>query len=111
MIKGISVTLYNKTKIGEDDFNKPIYEETPKTIENVLVAPAQEQEVLDILNLTGRKAVYTLAIPKGDTNIWEDAYVEFFGERWHTIGMPIEGIEAMIPLEWNKKVRVERYEA
>ena len=78
-------------------------------IKNVLVAPTSEEEILDTLNLTGRKAVYTLAIPKGDQHQWENQDVTFFGERWHTIGMPVEGIETMIPLEWNKKVRVERY--
>lgn len=109
MIKGITVILYEKQQTGKDAFNTPIYEETAVTVENVLVAPAQEQEILDVLNLTGRKAVYTLAIPKGDTHNWEDRDVEFFGERWHTIGMPIKGIEEMIPLSWNTKVRVERY--
>lgn len=109
MIKGIPVTLYERAQTGVDGFNKPVYEETAVIVENVLVAPAQEEEVLDTLNLTGRRAVYTLGIPKGDTHIWEDRDVEFFGERWHTIGMPIQGIEAMIPLSWNKKVRVERY--
>lgn len=109
MIKGITVILYEKQQIGEDAFHQPIYEETPVPVENVLVAPTLEQEVLDTLNLTGRKAVYTLAIPKGDSHVWEDCNVEFFGERWHTIGMPIKGIDEMIPLSWNMKVRVERY--
>lgn len=109
MIKGISVTLYERTQTGVDAFNRPVYEETATVVENVLVAPAQEQEVLDTLNLSGRKAVYTLGIPKSDTHNWEDRDVEFFGERWHTIGMPINGIEDMIPLNWNTKVRVERY--
>lgn len=109
MIKGITVTLYNRAQTGVDGFNRPIYEEIPERVENVLVSPAQETEILDTLNLTGRKAVYTLAIPKGDTHTWENRTVEFFGQRWHTIGMVIEGIEDMIPLSWNKKIRVERY--
>lgn len=110
MIKGISVILYEKTSVGKDPTNKPIYEETKTVVENVLVSPTQEQEILDVLNLTGRKAIYTLAIPKGDAHNWEDVDVEFFGKRWHTIGMPIQGIEKLIPLDWNVKVRVERYE-
>ncbi len=109
MLKGETIVLINKVRTGEDPFHKPIYTESRETIENVLIAPAQEQEILDALNLTGRKAVYTLAIPKGDTHIWEDRDVEFFGHKWHTIGMPTEGIEEMIPLKWNRKVRVERY--
>lgn len=109
MIHGITVTLFQKTEMGTDGFNRPIYEETAEQVENVLVAPAQEQEILDTLNLTGRKAIYTLAIPKGDTHNWENAEVEFFGRRWKTIGMPISGIDAFIPLQWNTKVRVENY--
>ena len=61
------------------------------------------------MNLTGKKAVYTLAIPKGDTHDWEDKEVKFFGKRWRTFGIPLEGIEQLIPLDWNKKVMVERY--
>jgi hypothetical protein len=64
---------------------------------------------LDTLNLTGKKAVYTIAIPKGDEHVWEDNKVEFFGETWKVIGLPQQGIEHNIPLEWNQKWMVERY--
>ena len=53
--------------------------------------------------------MYWLAVPKGDNHHWEDAEVEFFGERWHTVGNPTQGIEDLIPLDWNKKVVVEKY--
>jgi len=110
LIKGITITLYDKTKIGEDAFKKPIYEETPVPVENVLVAPASANDVINQTDLEGKKAVYTMAIPKGDTHEWEDRTVEFFGHKWHTFGIPLEGIEQLIPLGWNKKVMVERYE-
>ena len=110
MLKGITITLYNKKKVSVDEFNRPIYQEVvPILVENVLVAPESNPEVLSQLNLSGKKEVYTLAIPKGDTNNWMDAKVEFFGKIWHTVGEPVEGIEKLIPLDWNKKVRVERY--
>lgn len=111
-MKGITVTLYERTQSGTDAFNRPEYTETPVEISNVLAAPATEagQELLDVLNLTGRKAVYTLAIPKGDTHSWEGCRVDFFGERWRVIGLPTEGIEDLIPLAWNRKVQVERIE-
>lgn len=109
MLKGITVTLYEKTENGRDSTNRTIYRETPTEVSNVLVAPSTETEVLDSLNLTGRKAIYTLGIPKGDQHDWENVRVDFFGRKWKTIGMPVEGIEAMIPLDWNKKVRVEAY--
>ena len=92
MIKGITVTLYEKEKINEDPFGKLIYKETPTKVENVLVASTNTQEVLDALNLTGK-----------------DNKVEFFGEIWKVIGFPQQGIEQNIPLEWNQKWMVERY--
>lgn len=110
-MKGITVTLIKKKQTGTDAFNRPVYEEHMESVANVLVAPTSEQEILDTLNLTGRKAIYTLAIPKGDTHDWENQEVEFFGRRWKTVGMPIEGIDELIPLQWNKKVRVENYGA
>lgn len=106
---GITVKLYEKVQVNNDEFNRPVYEEAAVNVDNVLVAPASVQEVLDTLNLTGKKAVYNLGIPKGDTHDWEDKRVEFFGASWHTIGFVQEGIEANIPTKWHKKVQVERY--
>lgn len=97
------------TKTGTDPFGNPIYEETDIDVENVLVSPTSTDDIVNQLTLTGKKAVYTLAIPKGDTNDWEDKEVKFFGKHWRTFGFPIEGIEDLIPLDWNKKVMVERY--
>lgn len=109
MLKGIDVVLHVHKQTAVDGFNHPVYEDATETVHNVLVAPSSEQDVVDTLNLTGRKAVYTLGIPKGDQHEWENTIVEFFGSKWQTIGMPIKGIDEMIPLAWNTKVRVERY--
>ena len=109
-IKGTTVTLISKKQVGTDIFDDPIYEDVEIEVENVLVAPTSSEEVLNQQNLTGRTAIYTLAIPKGDTNIWENQEVRFFGERWRVFGIPLQGIDELIPLDWNKKVMVERYE-
>lgn len=110
-MRGYTVTLYDRTETGRDELNHPIYEETPVTVENVLIAPAASMEVLEPTNLEGRRGDYTLAIPKGDTNDWATGKkVAFFDREWRIIEMPEEGIEWLIPLSWNKKVRVERYE-
>lgn len=109
-LHGIDVILYEKNRIGTDDFNRPIYKELPEVVPDVLVGEPTSTEVLDTLNITGKKLVYTLAIPKGDTHDWKDCKVEFFGKKFRTFGEPIEGIEDMMPLRWNKKVQVERYE-
>lgn len=110
MLKGIPVVLMVKKEVGRDEFKHPIYEEKPETIENVLVAPANSTDIINTQDLEGKKAVYTLAIPKGDTHDWKDCKVEFFGQIWKVFGYPLEGIEENIPLDWNKKVTVELYE-
>ncbi len=110
ILKGITVTLINKIPNGGDPFDNPTYKEMEIKVDNVIVAPASTDDITNSLNLTGRKAVYTLGIPKGDTHDWENAEVRFFNERWRTFGIPIEGIEALVPLDWHKKVMVERYE-
>ena len=109
-MQGIDIILYDKQKTGEDAFGKPTYTETPVTVENVLVGEPTSDEVTDALNLYGKHVAYTLAIPKGDTNTWTGRTVEFFGERFRVIGHPTQGIDHLIPLAWNKKVRVEHYE-
>lgn len=107
---GITVFLYDEYQIGTDEFNHAIYGERPVEVDNALVAPMSSTELLETYNLTGRKAVYQLAIPKGDTNDWRAGKkVHFFGEDWRIIAIPTEGIESLIPLSWNKKVQVEHY--
>ena len=110
MFHGISIVLYEQTETGRDEFNAPIIEETPITIDNVLIGSPTNEDTADAMALYGRKIAYTLAIPKGDTHEWENCKVRFFGEDFKVFGIPTEGIESMIPLDWNKKVKVERYE-
>ena len=107
-LKGTTVTIYERTELGRDELNRPVYEETPVEVENVLIGNPDEQEIIDVLNLTGRKVTYVLGIPKGDTHDWANRKVTFFGKEFQTIGEPTEGLEGMIPLEWNRKVRCER---
>lgn len=70
-----------------------------ETVSNVLIGePANN----------GRS--FTLGIPKGDTHIWTDRKLSFFGRYFRTVGFPDEGIEANIPLSWHKKVHAEYVE-
>lgn len=109
-IKGITVTLIDRKVTDTDPFGTPVYGDVEVTVDNVLVSPTSSEDIVNQLELTGKKAVYTLAIPKSDTNTWENKEVRFFGERWRVFGIPLQGIEALVPLDWNKKVTVERYE-
>lgn len=110
MIQGMTVTLWNKTQTGTDGFGEPIYSWSSKTVNNVLVGQPTAEERTNELTLTGRMIAYTLGIPQGDTNDWENQIVEFFGHKFLTFGIPEQGIEANIPLSWHKKVKCERYE-
>lgn len=109
-IKGITVTLIQKVEGDRDEFNHPTYTEKRIDVENVLVSPTSSNDILNNTSLDGHTLSYSLAIPKSDTNDWTDAIVEFYDRKWHVIGIPLVGIDAMIPLEWNKKVTVEAYE-
>jgi len=109
-LRGITVLLYEKTLTGHDDFGDPVYTETPVAVDNVLVAPASDTEVLAASNLYGKKAIYTLGIPKNDTHDWTDKRVGLWGKMYKTFGAGLEGIDDLIPLQWNKKVMVMHYE-
>lgn len=108
-IKGITITLYERTQTGTNAFNAPIYKEIPVAVENVLVSPLSSDAVLSELQMSGKHAVYELCIPKGDTHTWEDRRVEFFGSEWHTFGAPLRLIDELVPLDWNLRIKVERY--
>lgn len=109
IIKGITVILVDQKQVGKDEFNHPTYEEMEIEVENVLVAPSSTDDITTSTDLFGKKAIYTLAIPKWDNHDWEDKKIIFFDQVWHSFGFVIQGIEENIPLEWNKKVMVERY--
>ncbi len=109
MIHGITVRLYVKTQTGTDDFGAPVFDETPKEVCNVLVGEPTSEDIVSSLQLYGKRIAYTLAIPKGDEHDWEDVTVEFFGQKFRTYGGVTQGIDTLIPLCWNKKVKVERY--
>ena len=110
MIRGIPVTLYERTQSGTDAFNAPIYTETPVVVKNVLVMPSSDQDIIDALNLYGKHAVYELSLPKGDAHNWSDCRVDFFGQSFRVFGVGRQWIEQNVPGPWNKKVMVERYE-
>lgn len=112
-MRGVTVQLVVKTRTGKDALNMPVYEETIENVENVLVGSPTADDINDNLTLYGKRVSYTLAIPKGDTHIWEDTEVILpapFGGRYHTIGYSTAGIESLIPLSWNRKVHLERIE-
>lgn len=108
-IHGISVILYDKIRIQSDPFGNDIFEEVEITVDNVLVGQPSAEDVINEMNLSGKRLEYTLGIPKGDTHDWENKRIRFWGQDFVSFGSVIQGIEDMIPLAWNKKVKVEKF--
>lgn len=109
--KGIDVKLTTKQATGEtDEFGSPVFSTVTDTVHNVLVAPTSSDDIPTTLDITRFKVLYTLAIPKTDKHQWEGGTVEFWGFKWLVVGSTLQGMDELIPLEWNKKVQVARYE-
>jgi len=109
-LKGVPVTLFDKQKTGVDGFGKSAYQDVTITVDNVLIGEPSTEDITETFNVTGKRLAYTLGIPKGDTHTWTDRKVSFFGKTFRTFGEVTQGIEDLIPLSWNKKVMVEKYE-
>ena len=112
-MRGITVTLYEKTQTGVDALNHPIYAETPVQVDNVLIGEPTADDITTSTSLFGKQITYMLGIPKGDTHNWKDSKVTWddgYGlHAAHTFGFPITGVEANIPGPWHMKVRCEAY--
>lgn len=109
-IKTTSVILFTRTKTGVDAFNRPVYEDQQVTVGGVLVGEPTTDEINEVTQVHGKRLAYVIALPKGDDHDWIDKEVVVFGKKYRTIGEPTQGIEANIPLDWNKKVKVVVYE-
>ena len=113
MINGMTVTIKKRTQTGTDDFNRPIYTTVDVSVEDVLIGNPSSDDINDAFTQYGKQVAYTLCIPKGDTNTWEDVDVvlpEPFAGTYHTIGYPMAYVPANIPpgVRWNKQIKVER---
>lgn len=113
-MRGQAVTLYEQIQTGENAFHEPVYEETAVTVDNVLIGQPTTEDVISSTDLYGKKIVFMLGIPKGDTHDWTDKKISWVNAYGETItvksfGFPITGVEELIPTPWHKKVRVEAY--
>lgn len=109
-IKGVSVVLHVRTAGPEPDpLGNPIYTTEDVTVDNVLWNVSTADDLIDRARLEGTQELYTLAIPKGDTHVWLENTVTFNGKTFHCYAES-EGISELTPLEWCKKVLVERYD-
>ena len=113
MIHGVTIQLGVTVQTDVNDFGEKVKSVEYVDVQDVLIGQPSADDLISSVELTGSKTVYMLAIPKGDAHIWTDTTVilpEPFAGTYRTVGEPTAGIEANIPLRWNKKVRVERIE-
>lgn len=55
MIKGITVTLVDRVKTGEDEMGAATYDDVEIQVENVLVSPTEATDVINQVQLYGKK--------------------------------------------------------
>lgn len=113
MFKGTTVLLHVKRRIGTDDFGTPEYEDGGTAeIKNVLIGQPSEMDVITA-NQMGKHIAYTLGIPVSDDHDWTDADVEFWGRKFRTVGITVQGMGGLVPPVWGevrKNIVVEAYE-
>lgn len=114
-MRGITVTLYQKTQSGSDAFGAPTWTETPVAVDNVLVGEPSTDDITTGTDRFGKRIDYMLGIPKGDAHDWKDTKVSWTDAAGNavtceTFGFPIMGVEALVPTPWHMKVRCHRIE-
>ena len=109
-MRGITVTLYERTVTGTDSLGNQVWTETAVNVANVLVGQPTTDEITTTTEIYGKRLEYWIGIPKGDTHAWENAAVEFGGQRFETFGHLEKGIDALVPTAWNARIRCARYD-
>lgn len=114
LIKGRTITLFEKNKNGTNAFGEPVFSEEEVQVQNVLIEPTSAEDVVTEEQLYGRHSSFTLHIPKGDSHNWINCEVvlgaEFGQKRYRQFGDIKTYQEELLPLAWGKKVMVEDYE-
>ena len=108
-MKTTTVQLVTATTVAYDPLGAPIEEEELVDVPGVLVGQPSSTDVETTISMYGKRIDYMLGIPKGDTHNWVDTYVYIWGRKYRTIGYPITGEMANIPLKWGQNIRVESY--
>ena len=108
-MKGTTVQLVVGTVTEYDPMGNPVETEELVDIPDVLVGQPSTDDITSTIQLYGKRIDYVLGIPKGDDHNWTDTSVYIKGEKFRTIGYPMTGEQANIPLRWGKNVKVQRY--
>lgn len=111
MIRGITIRLIERS-VAAASGGTAVGTENAVSVRNVLIGEPESRTMPDLLDPLGIRTSYTLALPKGDTHNWIGGIVTlpapWFGD-FYVDGEATAGIEANIPLCWNRKVRITRW--
>lgn len=110
MIKGETVVLIDNIQIETDPFGEPVYQEKQIEVQNVLIGNPSTEAAVNEFNLTGKKLLFVLGIPKNDIHDWKDKTVIIRGQKFRTYGFPLTQTAENVPGRWNTQVKVEAYE-
>ena len=112
MLRGTTVTLYERRQTGIDGLGAPVYEETPVPVRDVLIAPAEGPAVTDSTGLEGRRTAFRLYLPRGDAHDWVGCRVGFYSSTFRVVGGAQQWMPENLPraCRWNKCLEVERYD-
>jgi hypothetical protein len=97
-------------KTGTDALNNPIYSVGWTSVHNVIVGRPDSSDISDTLTIYGKKIVYWIGIPKGDTHVWQDRKIQLpapFNMTVRTFGFVETGIQDLIPLAWGGRIASE----
>lgn len=103
---GETVTITQRSEVGRDGFNNPIFEDTETDVENVLVAPATGDDVIESVRPEGSEVKYTLYFPKTFVGKLENERVKVRGDWLDVIGCPDCFDLNNCPTDWNMVVKV-----
>ena len=113
IVKGLTVTLYEKNELSVDDFGHKTYTENPVDVSNVFIQPTSDDAITSNIEIAGSHNSYVLHIPKGDTHRWEDSIVYLpapYNIKVKTYASGMIYRNDLAPLDWNKQIEAEIYE-
>ena len=106
MIKGETVEVVSRQKVGTDALNSPIFEWVSEgEVEDVLVAPGSTSDVEGSIRPDGVEVVFTLHWTKADVRSLKGKRVKVRGESFAVIGDPQPFTDANTPGVWNRPVQ------
>lgn len=103
---GETVVVETRSAVGTDNYKSPIYETSESEVSNVLVAPADTDDVFGNTRPDGAQIKYTLYFPKTFDGDLEGCRIKVRDEWLSVIGHPDHFDKKVCPTKWWMVVRV-----